>query len=251
MAHPVQVIAHRGASAEAPENTLAAFHLAWDIGADAIECDVHLSKDDQLVVIHDDDTLGTTGKPGLVRAQTLEELRELDAGWKKGDAFRGERIPLLAEVLATLPVDGRIFIEIKCGMESIEPLVGELEKVALTPKQTLLMSFNHELMSALRLRLPDYPVGWLFDAPGRSQTPQDIEEVLRLVTGAGVNFLGLSSEWPLEATMIERIHAAGLQAYLWTVDSTTRARELISAGVDGLITNRPREIIAECLPDHE
>src|SRR5438093_10169319 len=96
------VIAHRGASERAPENTLAAFSLAYDLGADGIELDVHLSRDRVPVVIHDDTLERTTDGNGRVRALGILELKRLDAGGWKGEAFKGEKIPTLAEVVDAL-----------------------------------------------------------------------------------------------------------------------------------------------------
>src|SRR5689334_354029 len=115
-AAPVQaqlVVAHRGASHEAPENTLAAFRLAWEQGADAIEGDFYLTRDREIVCIHDDNTKRTSGEDLSVAASTLAQLRRLDVGRWKDPKWKGERIPTLTEVLATIPAGKRIFIEIK------------------------------------------------------------------------------------------------------------------------------------------
>jgi len=99
----VEIIAHRGASHDAPENTLAAVNLAWQQNADAVEIDVHLSRDGQIVVIHDENTRKTAGLNKNVSEQTLAELRRLDVGRWKGRQWAGEKIPVLAEVLGALP----------------------------------------------------------------------------------------------------------------------------------------------------
>ncbi len=109
----MKIIAHRGASFDAPENTLAAIRLAWQQQADAVEIDVHLSRDRHLVAIHDFNTRKTTGRNRPVARQTLAQLRTLDAGQWKHPRWRGEKIPTLEEVLATVPPGKRLFIEIK------------------------------------------------------------------------------------------------------------------------------------------
>ncbi|MGB1875094.1 MAG: glycerophosphodiester phosphodiesterase family protein, partial [Akkermansiaceae bacterium] len=121
------VIAHRGASAAAPENTLPAFQLAWQQGADGIEADFLLSKDGHIVCFHDKDTKRITGKKLLVKDATLAELRQLDVGAWKDARYAGTRIPTITEVLATVPEDKKCFIEIKCGAEIVEPLLREIE----------------------------------------------------------------------------------------------------------------------------
>src|SRR6478672_5367982 len=105
----MQIIAHRGASFDAPENTLAAIRLGWDQGADGVEFDVRLSRDGQIVVIHDADTRRVANVDRLVSDQTVDELRQLDVGRWKGPQFAGERIPTLAEVLAIVPAGKTAF----------------------------------------------------------------------------------------------------------------------------------------------
>ena len=111
----VKIIAHRGASHLAPENTLASVNLAWELGADAVEVDVHLTGDGRIVAIHDT-TTGRTGGTQLEVAQTYSRhLRRLDVGRHKNHDFAGEPIPFLGEVLDTIPPGRHLFIEIKCG----------------------------------------------------------------------------------------------------------------------------------------
>ena len=119
----MEIIAHRGASHDAPENTLAAFRFGWEQKADAVELDVRLSKDGNLVVIHDDNTRRTAQVDKSVGEQTLAELRSLDVGRWKGKQWVGERILTLNEALATVPEGKRLFVELKCGPEGIPELV--------------------------------------------------------------------------------------------------------------------------------
>src|SRR5258706_7289864 len=114
-----EIIAHRGASHDSPVNTLAAVQLGWKQRADAVEIDVQFSKDNHIVVIHDDTTRKTGGLRRKVGEQTLAELRTLDVGRWKDARWRGEKIPTLAEVLATIPDQRRLFVDIKCGPECV------------------------------------------------------------------------------------------------------------------------------------
>src|SRR5262245_27030179 len=111
----MEIIAHRGASHEAPENTLAAIHLAWEQQADAVEIDVRLSQGNRLVVLHDGTTAKTAGVNKPVHRQTLAELLQLDVGRWKGPRWAGQRVPILAEALDSVPGGKRLFVEIKCG----------------------------------------------------------------------------------------------------------------------------------------
>src|SRR6266704_983821 len=115
----MQIIAHRGASYDAPENTLPAIKLAWEQGADAVEIDVHLSRDGRIAVIHDESTRKTGGVNKKVCDQAWSELQKLDVGCWKDRNWAGTCIPSLEEVLATVPQGKRLFIEVKCGEEFI------------------------------------------------------------------------------------------------------------------------------------
>ena len=119
------IIAHRGASGEAPENTMVAFKLAWELGADGIEGDFHLTRDGHIVAIHDKDTNKVTkGKNKLIVKKTsLKELQSLDVGSWKNETYSKARIPTLEDVIDSLPEGKKFFIEIKCGTEIMKPLI--------------------------------------------------------------------------------------------------------------------------------
>ena len=136
------IVAHRGSSFERPENTLPAFELAWEQGADAIEGDFLLTKDKQIVCIHDHSTKRLANRNLVVGESTLEELRELDVGSHKDLSWKGTRIPTISEVFATIPDKKKIFIEVKCGMEIIPYLVKEIGKSNLKPEQIILICFE-------------------------------------------------------------------------------------------------------------
>ncbi|NIL97886.1 MAG: hypothetical protein GTO53_09115, partial [Planctomycetales bacterium] len=122
------IVAHRGASGDAPENTIEAFQLAWQQGADAIEGDFHLSQDGQVVCIHDKDTQRTAGQALIVAESSLEDLRKLDVGSFFGPRYSGARIPTLAEVLATVPQGKKIYLDIKCGAAIVPPMLEQLKR---------------------------------------------------------------------------------------------------------------------------
>ena len=121
----VDIVAHRGASFDAPENTVASAKLGWNQDADAVEIDIYLSKDGRIVVLHDPDTKRTTGVVGKAAEMSSSDLRALDAGSWKGTAWKDEKIPFLEEIIATVPAGRRLFIEIRCGPE----ILPELERV--------------------------------------------------------------------------------------------------------------------------
>ena len=136
------IVAHRGASGDAPENTLAAFRLAWRQGADAIEGDFRLTKDGVIVCIHDGDTKRVGDRDMLVVDSTLQELKTVDIGGCRGEQFIGERVPTLDEVISTIPDGKIILIEVKCGCEIVPLLITQLRESSLDATQVVIISFE-------------------------------------------------------------------------------------------------------------
>ena len=149
-ASAVDIVAHRGASHDAPENTLAAHTLAWAQGADLVETDVHLTRDGELIVCHDTTTQRTTGQPGVIVQLTLAELRALDAGTWKDPRFRGERLPTLDEQLTRIPAGKRMLVELKVGPEVVPALARSLARCGVTPATVTLISFNAATLREIR-----------------------------------------------------------------------------------------------------
>jgi glycerophosphoryl diester phosphodiesterase len=238
----VELIAHRGASWDAPENTLAAVNLGWQQGADAVEVDLQFSKDGQIVVIHDYDTKRTGGLKKPVTAQTLAELRTLDVGKWKDRQWTGQRIPTLGEVLATIPDGKRLFIEIKCGAECIAEFERIYRACGKQPAQVVPIGFSLPTLQQLKARLPQLTIYWVAEfkrnwTTGR-WTPR-AEDLIEQARIAGMDGLDLGARGPINGPLVKQIKAAGLGVYVWTVDSVLEARQLAAAGVDGLATNRP------------
>jgi len=162
MPDPV-IVAHRGASKQAPENTIPAFKLAWEQNADAIEGDFQLTKDGAIVCIHDKDTKRISGVKKIVADTTLEELRKLDAGSWFGEKWRGTQIPLISEVFATIPGGKKIYIEIKSGAEILPGLFDELAKSGLKKNQVVVISFDKDVIRSFKSKEPSIKAYWLSD----------------------------------------------------------------------------------------
>lgn len=238
-----ELIAHRGASHAAPENTLVAFRLAWHERADAAECDVHLARDGEVVVIHDEDTRRTTGVRGKVRECPLAELQTLDAGSWKARRFAGERIPSLREVLDTIPRGRRLFIEIKSGPETIAPLAADLRRSRVKPAQIAIIGFDLRVMRLAKRALPCAAVYWTLESHaargGGRAWAFSPGEMIRLIHAAGLDGLDVDAAGPIDAAFTAQLHAAGLKLFVWTVNDARLAHRLAAAGVDGLTTDRP------------
>ena len=220
-----KIIAHRGASAHAPENTLAAFQLALEQGADGIELDVMLSKDGHLVVIHDDTVDRTTNGSGKVRDLTLSELRQLDAGF-------GETLPTLAEVFERFGGKFLINIELKNYSAMLDRLpltVAELVLERGLAGDILISSFNPFNLPRFHRRVPESPCG-LLTLPGKA-------------TGLTSWLFRMDALHPyyedVDVPLVEKEHQKGRQVNVWTVDEPSEIRRLAMLGVDMIITNDP------------
>ena len=239
---PPMIVAHRGASGDAPENTLAAFRLGWEQGADAIEGDFHLTADGRIVCMHDA-TTGRTGDGNLsVAGHTLDELREVDVGRHKGPQFAGERIPTLAEVLQTVPAHGRVFLELKSG-PAIVPAVKADLAVGFDPRRLMIIGFDAAVIAAAKAQMPEMKTAWLcgFHATigGWSPTAQQVIETLRRVLRRR---RGLQCARLRGRSLRPRVRQAGAGFHVWTVDDGDTARRFARMGVDSITTNRPLAI---------
>lgn len=243
--HATEIVAHRGASADAPENTLASVELAWRLGSDAVEIDVRLTADEQVVVIHDDKVDRTTDGSGKVASMTLRELRHLDAGSWKGAEHVGVGLPTLDEVLQTIPEGKRLFVEVKSDISILPYLEASFRRAEISPKQIVLIAFDLETCRQFKKRNPEFEVCLLRKIRRRllvgPWTP-GVKKMLRLVREAGLDGLDVKAVEAVDASLIRAIKSAGFKLYVYTVDDLDRAGELIRLGLDGLTTNRPADM---------
>ncbi|RUL86971.1 glycerophosphodiester phosphodiesterase [Tautonia sociabilis] len=240
-ASPVEWIAHRGESFDAPENTLAAFNLAWARGVPAIELDVHLTADDRLVCIHDASTERTTGVDLAVKDTPLDRLRSLDAGSWKDPKFAGEPLPSLEDALATIPDGSRCFIEVKVGPEAVPALVRAVRSSGKTPDQLAVIAFNPDTIAEAKQALPEIPMYWLSGFRRDDQTgahTTTIDELIAQARSIHADGLDLNYRGPFDADLVRKVKDAGLRLYVWTVDDPEIARRFVSLGVDGITSNR-------------
>lgn len=245
----VEIAAHRGEAYDAPENTMASFNLAWERDDDVVETDVHLTKDGKLIISHDPHTLRTTGGPKhdgqklVIAEHTADELRQLDVGKWKAPVWTGQKMPLLEELLATIPnkPGKRVFIEIKIGPEAAAPVVDAIKKAGRPPEQTAVISFKLDSCAATKKLMPELKVYYLAEFKVDKKTgkqPPGIDELIKMAKDNNLDALDLSYKGPLDADGVKRIHAAGLECYVWTVDELDIAKKYIAMGVDGITTNR-------------
>lgn len=239
------VVAHRGASYDAPENTLASAKLAWEQNADAVETDIYLTKDGHIIVLHDKTTKRTTDRELTPAKSNFEELRKLDAGAWKAPRFAGEKLPTLEEQIALIPPGKRMFVEIKTGPEIVPALVRCLSKCGAGSHNITIISFNYDSLLAVREQLPGIPALYLASykkpTPGKSSAkPQPtVDEIIKQTKDAKLTGLDLQSTWPLTPADVRKIKAAGLQLHVWTIDDPDEARRWIKLGAGSITTNRP------------
>lgn len=228
------VIGHRGAMGTCPENTMVSFERALELGADWIEFDVHLSKDDVPVVIHDETLDRTTSGSGLVREHTLAQLKQLDAGGWFAPEFAGERVPTLDEVLAWASHRGVVVdIEIKnaplyyAGIESA--VADALERHGML-ERAIVICFDHATVKRLKELNPRIATGVLY--AGRPVDPLSLARAARADA--------LLPHWAyVTREDVDAAHAAGLAVAPWATSDPATLRQLVAAGVDGVGTNHP------------
>ncbi|MBU1054584.1 MAG: glycerophosphodiester phosphodiesterase [Proteobacteria bacterium] len=236
------IIAHRGASNDAPENTLPAFELAWKQGADAIETDLHLTRDGKIVCIHDKTTQKVAGKKLIIAESTLEELQLLDVGSWFGKQWKGTYIPTLSDVLKIVPEDKQIFLEIKCGQELLPKLYEDLRNSQLFPKQILIISFHTEVVAAIKKTAPELKVLILSGfkrKPISQQVIPTIDDVLKTLRFTHADGYSLKTHKSVTESFVRQILEQGYEYHVWTIDDIRMAQKYRKYGVTSITTNCP------------
>lgn len=235
-------VAHRGASAHAPENTMAAFHKGVEMKSDYIEIDVQMTADEELVIIHDTTVNRTTNGTGAVGDLTLEEIRALDAGSWFSEEFAGEKIPTFEEVLDAFRGKVGILIELK----SPELYPGMEEKVANALKERnmdhaknnkiIIQSFNHGSMELSKELLPEIPHGVLAGLSWAGVTDEQLEAFATYADYFNPN------QNIVTPALVDRVHEVGMQIMPYTSRSQEQADRLFNLGVDGIVTDYPEHV---------
>jgi glycerophosphoryl diester phosphodiesterase len=237
-----RVIAHRGFSAEAPENTLAAVRRAIEIGADMVELDVTMTADGNVICLHDETLDRTTDGRGPATERTLAEIRRLDAGSWFSAEFAGEPVPTLAETLDV--VDGRILLNIEIKPEAVPHgvvgAVADLVRGRRMVDRVVVSSFAPEALRRMKLAAPEIATVSLFN-----DELHDGRDPLEVVLEVGSRGLNISAK-RVTPELVERCHRHGLPVGVYTVNRTQPMRRLIRLGVHAIFTDRPdrvREVV--------
>ena len=236
------IIAHRGASYNAPENTLAAVKLAWQMDADGVEVDVHLTKDGQVVVFHDENTRRYGGSKKPISECNYSELLKLDVGRFMGEKYKGERIPLFAEVINTVPENKILVIEIKSGPETIVPLQSIIRESQIDHNQIEFISFRRDSIIEIKKAFPECKAMRLYELiqiPLTKIVFPSLNRMIDEVKEDKLDGLDISLVSAIDEAFINKIRDSGLIIYFWTINNLKQAEFLIKAGVDAISTDRP------------
>jgi glycerophosphoryl diester phosphodiesterase len=242
------IVAHRGASADAPENTLSAFRMAWEQGADAVEGDFYLTRDQQIVAMHDKTTERTSGVNWDVRKQSLARLQSLDVGKWKARRFAGERIPTLEQVCDVISAKGKLVLEVKDSIR-IVPFITEAATSGalqgLLPDQLIIISFDADVIAACRISMPDVKALWLTGFKPNETTGKiepsigSIIDTLHRIDATG---LDCKASDHIDEFFAQQLRSEGFEFHVWTVDDPRVAKRFQHLGVDSITTNRPAAI---------
>jgi glycerophosphoryl diester phosphodiesterase len=235
----IWTIAHRGASGHAPENTMAAFRRAVELGARFIETDLQITRDARVIAIHDLTLDRTTNGNGQVHVLTLEQIRALDAGAWFGDGgpYAGERVPTLEEILVFAKEHDVIFyLEIKSGSAwGIEHAVVAALREQNASARVVILSFDPGSIESVRQLDSTMMTGFLCEHPSADLVERTVRVGARQLIARGDL---------LTAAVVEKAHQAGLQVVGWTINEPEQMRRLIAAGVDGIITDFPERLLS-------
>jgi glycerophosphoryl diester phosphodiesterase len=233
------LVAHRGESYIAPENTLAAFRLAWDLGADAAELDVHMSLDHRIMVMHDGSTGRTAGEDLVIKQTNSSDLRKLDVGRWKGEQYAGEKIPFLEEALAIVPLGKALLMEIKCDPEAL-PIIRDILDASGKRSQVLSISFNLEVMTESKKLMPDLETVLIRSCEKDPETGERRPYSAQLIqTALDANLDGLNLEYhTMTQEYADMVRAAGLKLWTWTSEDPEVVKRQIPFGSERFGTNR-------------
>ena len=235
----VKVIGHRGASEDAPENTLSSVKESFKQGSDGVEIDIRLTKDNHVVCIHDKNSLRTSGEFIIISETKFNALKKLDVGSWKSKKWKNERIPLLEEVLKVIPDKKEIFIEVKTGTEIIEPLINVLNRSNINLSDVSIISFNREVIKKIKSRMSEITGNLLIAFDPEVNLEQGLGDLLKSINADGV---GAQNHQNLNSSLVKEVHNLRKKIHVWTVNDQEEANKFELMGINSITTNRPKLI---------
>ena len=237
------IIGHRGASHDAPENTIASYKLAIEQGADGFEGDYWLTAGGHILDLHDKDTKRVAGKKLVVTTAPFKQLRALDIGSWKDPKWHAERMPTLEEVLAIVPTGKKVFLELKSDSEIVAPMAKVIAASHVSPDQIVIISFHADAIAASKKEMPHIKALWLTGMQKKKDgtPPPTVEEVaatLKRIHADGLDAEGAPDYF--NAAYIKRLGELGCREFsVWTIDDPKVARLYADLGAWSITTNRP------------
>jgi glycerophosphoryl diester phosphodiesterase len=234
------IVGHRGSSFVAPENSKASLVLAWQQGAYASECDVYLTKDKQIMLMHDKSAKRTGGVDVNMTDANSDVLAKIDIGSWKDAKYADEKIPFLKDIIDAVPQGQKLIIEIKSGVE-ILPYLKELIDKSGKKDRLEIIAFNFDVAAGSKKLMPEIPVYWLISTKQDKETKQPIPHSMKNIAkvkaagldGIDAHYAGVTKEFA------DKLHAEGMKLYVWTVDEIADAQTMKEMGVDSITTNKP------------
>ncbi len=225
---------------------MSAFDLAWKEGADGVEGDFWLSKDGKIVCIHDADTMRTAGVKHVTAETDWSVLKKLDAGSWKGPQFDGEPIPLLSEILDSLPAGKMFFVEIKCGPEIVPALAKLLKEKKADPARVIVISFNDKVISASREQIPGFQAH-LISSLKEFDEGENEKKYTDQIAACDAQGLQFQADASITGSWLMSQRKRGLKLTAWVIDDAATVEKMSGFDLDFMTTNRPaalREILA-------
>ncbi len=239
------IVAHRGASAEAPENTLPAFELAWQQGADAIEGDFHLTRDRKIICIHNPTTGKYANQDLTVRKTKLADLQALclkSPLTTHPSTLTPKHFPTLSEVLATIPPGKKLYIEIKSSPRIVRHLLKEIDGSSINPDQLVIIAFSGRVIKKIKSKRPSLKAILLatprYRAKARTLEPTP-QQLLSELKRTGADGISLYAHPDIDASYVAPFHEAGYELHVWTIDDPQTAQKWLDLGALSLTTNTP------------
>lgn len=237
--------AHRGESFIAPENTMAAYSLAWKNGEPRIETDIQLTKDGQVVIMHDLDTYRVSGNKTklVIKDATLADIQKVDVGAWKGPEWAGQTAPTLKQLYDAMPAGTMCFTEIKSGIDVVPAFLEIVKESKKGPDQIVVISFKADALEASKKALPKYKHYFLANhkkdrATGKYLPTPNVDEFIATAKRINADGLDLRAEEPLTQAECKKIRDAGLELHVWTVDDPAIAKQYLDWGAQSVTTNR-------------
>ena len=234
------VIAHRGASLDAPENTIPAFIKAWEINADAIEFDIRETLDSELVCIHDDSLERVTKRSDAISEVRYSDLSKIDVGLWRDKKFKNTFIPTLAEIIKIKPKNKLAFIEIKPSEISMEKLKKFVANKELVPEEFHFLCFYPRIMNLLNENFPQFKTTVSIIPAFIDYEFKKIKRIIEKYDSYGISMHVDSKK---SINLIKKLKKEGEFCLAWTVNSKKMMRDLLAANVDGIITDNPKKLI--------